>query len=484
MEKAKHIIQTPTFFLVVLFSCFSFIAYARMNFLCNDLYLHLFTGRWIYENGMIPHNGVGSWLGEMLPWYAHEWLSGLAIYGIWQFIQGIPARMVFVMAAFESAFVGFLIYWNRKKIKHHYIWAIFLFLALEMNFLGQFYWRPQIFFFTLFLAELVVLRAFYINPKTRWILALPIIAVLWANLHGGSSSMAYLMPVGMIIAGMIPLDKISNRFKRTRIRNKKRLLLFSFITALALMLNPSGYHMVLYPYTNMADQNMLYWIMEWHPFNISDRTHIQLGLVMFYTWFMLLATKRRISTLDFFFCFGFTVMGTIHIRLLVTLAIYSAFAMVRYLPRQEYIVKSWKDNAKKAGLLVLLLPLAWLSCYASGHFLQTEDMNRIYQTDIQAVKSFHPQRLWNRSKDCKTEFAWNGVRAAFDGRADVYTGDLFLYGNSQDMNQFNPKVFLEKFHPDYASIDRNDAMLPYAEEHKEIFDKVYEGEHIVLFRIK
>src|SRR5512141_1589331 len=62
------------------------LAFALVISFCNirslDLWWHLKTGEWIWQNRAVPHEDVFSYTAAAKPWIAHEWLFGLLAFWV------------------------------------------------------------------------------------------------------------------------------------------------------------------------------------------------------------------------------------------------------------------------------------------------------------------------------------------------------------------------------------------------------------------
>ena len=111
------------------------------------------------------------------------------------------------------------------------------------------------------------------NKDSKKIYFLPVLAILWANIHGGSSNLVYLMPLIFLLVGLFRFKFNKIEAKRISIIQIKKYLIVIFISILCLNINPHGIKMLIYPYENMLNSIMLETIAEWQPTILSDRSH-------------------------------------------------------------------------------------------------------------------------------------------------------------------------------------------------------------------
>jgi hypothetical protein len=145
-----------------------------------DTYWHLASGKWAVEHGQLLRADVFSSTANGVPYSVGEWLGELAIYGAyvlggWAGIAVLRATLVAVGAFFITRVV-------LRAAPAPFALAVTA-LALALS---EITWtdRPQLFTFALFpivLELLIAARA----GRTRLLLAVPPLILLWTNLHGG-----------------------------------------------------------------------------------------------------------------------------------------------------------------------------------------------------------------------------------------------------------------------------------------------------------
>jgi hypothetical protein len=169
----------------------------------GDLYLQLFTGRFISEHGFVTHDPFPT-IGQGRPWLNQQWLSELGFYAVARSI-GITGLTV-LYAALIAAPLAVVLYCIRRKgaammlaTTAVYVpgtWAIVhpraagftllafcLLVALVLAF-----WRPA--------------GAAMAGRVARWgLIAVPLLFGIWANLHGGF--VAGLLLIALATAGLV-----------------------------------------------------------------------------------------------------------------------------------------------------------------------------------------------------------------------------------------------------------------------------------------
>ena len=146
---------------------------------------HIRTGEWIIANGWVPMRDIFSFSKPGAPWFAWEWLSDV-LFAKLNALGGLQAVVMFTILLVSITFTGLFLLLRRKSNPIVAISVTMLAAAAS-----SIHWlaRPHIFtllFLVLFYAALEQVR----DGRTRLmgvpILAvLPVITVLWTNLHGG-----------------------------------------------------------------------------------------------------------------------------------------------------------------------------------------------------------------------------------------------------------------------------------------------------------
>jgi hypothetical protein len=167
----------------------------------GDLYLQLFTGRFISEHGFVTHDPFPT-IGQGRPWLNQQWLSELGFYAAarWVGITGVTVLYAALIAA-PLAIVLFLI---RRKGAAMLVATALVYVPGLLAIV-----HPRAAGFTLLafcvLVALVVAAWLPQAPmgarRLRWaLIAIPLLFGLWANLHAGF--IAGLLLIGLTTVGL------------------------------------------------------------------------------------------------------------------------------------------------------------------------------------------------------------------------------------------------------------------------------------------
>ncbi|MGF1579151.1 MAG: hypothetical protein ACFCD0_07290 [Gemmataceae bacterium] len=166
---------------IALFCVYAVVMLVSMRpFLSKDIWWHMAAGRWIVQNGQIPWTDPFSSFGQGKTWIAYSWLFELVVYGVHS-IGGLTGILLFRTAMSLSITIALqrLITTFEKRW-----WLVISYLTGLVAVMSQLTperpWLMTILFSVLTLQVIVDLRRGQPNHLTWW---LPLIYVLWANLH-------------------------------------------------------------------------------------------------------------------------------------------------------------------------------------------------------------------------------------------------------------------------------------------------------------
>jgi tetratricopeptide (TPR) repeat protein len=196
------------------------------------LWCHFKTGEYIVKNFNVPQVDVFSYTLENQPWVDHEWLSQILFYVVFAKFSwlGINILKALIIALCFLIFLFFTIS-KYKKFIYAVLFALFSVLAFGYRSFA----RPEIF------SYLLLCLFFYILEDERKIYLLPLLQVLWVNLHGYfilGPILIFLYSIGELVSG-------------SRIKAKKLSVIFCLVV-LGCFVNPYFYKGAFYPIKILA----------------------------------------------------------------------------------------------------------------------------------------------------------------------------------------------------------------------------------------
>ena len=204
---------------------------------------HIRTGEWIVAHGWVPTRDMFSFTKPGEPWFAWEWLSDV-LFAKLNALGGLQAVAIFAILMLSVTF-GALFLLVRRKANP----IVAVVVTMVAGAASSIHWlaRPHLFtllFLVLFYAALEQVR----DGRTRLLrvpilAALPVVTILWTNLHGG-----FFVGVLMILAygggEILRLLFSPNAADRWPAWLKARSYFLSGLACLAASLvNPYTYHL-------------------------------------------------------------------------------------------------------------------------------------------------------------------------------------------------------------------------------------------------
>ncbi|HTO55729.1 MAG TPA: hypothetical protein VMR50_20260 [Myxococcota bacterium] len=215
----------------------------------SDLWWHLAAGREIVGALRLPTTDQFSYTMAGQPWMHHEWLWGV---GYWLIYRAAPEGVALANLALVFAVFGV---WLTVALRHS---DDALASALALWAAGATcYWfldiRPHE--VTLLFVGIVVLTRE--RPWAHWLW--PALMIPWCNLHGG-----FVFGFGTI--GLFALvSTLEDSLEAGTPKLDRGLWLGVGLTALALLCNPWGWHILEYPAAYLDSRSPFRQILEWQP---------------------------------------------------------------------------------------------------------------------------------------------------------------------------------------------------------------------------
>ena len=221
-----------------------------------DMWWHLRTGEYILQNG-IPVQDVFSFTVPQNAWVTHEWLSQVIMWLVY-LVAGLPGLILFFAALIALTFwLLYLVCPGRPYL------AAFVVLLAAIT--SAIVWgvRPQI--FNMLLTAVFVLIVERVKDgqwRVRALWWLPLLMLVWANLHSG-----YLL--GVVLLGTYAVGDFAQHWLatptertlgRTAVTHLFGVTIASFLVA---AVNPSGIELWIYPFLTLGSGAMQAYIQEW-----------------------------------------------------------------------------------------------------------------------------------------------------------------------------------------------------------------------------
>ena len=187
-----------------------------------DMYWHLASGKWMVEHGAVLRNDVFSSTVAGQPYSVGEWLGEIVLYAA--YVTGGWAGVVLLRGVLVAVAAFFV---TRVALRAGSPWVAIP-LTLAALLLSSVVWtdRPQLFTLALFplLLDLLLLAR---EGRTRLLVVVPPLLLVWTDLHGGYA-------LGLALVFLFTLEAVLRR-AQTRV-----FVVASVLAALATLLDPGA----------------------------------------------------------------------------------------------------------------------------------------------------------------------------------------------------------------------------------------------------
>jgi hypothetical protein len=307
----KELFQTRRVFVFIL--ALGLFVMAARSVTDPDVWWHLRTGQLIIQNHRVFQQDPYSFTRFDQPWVDHEWLSQIFIFSLYRMAGwgGLISGFAAIIAA------AFLLVFQRSRGRPYIAGAITVWGAVAS--IPCWGVRPQM--FTLLFASifLLLLERSYERPKLLW--WLPLLTLLWVNLHAGFALgiaflLLFLIGDGLDLAfGYTEPNLPAARFRQLGI-----------VTALCVALvplNPNGIQLYRYPFQTLHSRAMAAYIGEWLSPDFHQPRYLPVLLLMLATLVLPALSPRRLRPREL---------------LLLTITTYAALRSVRHIPIYALVV--------------------------------------------------------------------------------------------------------------------------------------------------
>ncbi|HUS83762.1 MAG TPA: hypothetical protein VMX56_01350 [Anaerolineales bacterium] len=403
-----------------------------------DTWWHLKAGEWMLANREILRIDLFSLTRQGSAWIYPGWLAQIILYAAFQTFSFAGLNLftaLMVVAAF--AFVWCTLE-GRDLLK-----AFIILLAASAS---GVYWsaRPQIISFALAGYFLFVLYSSR-KGRERLLWSLPLAMIFWVNVHGGFA-IGFLI-LGVYLCGEIVQlvhevvrgDRDWGSVWEQHKREIFRLLSISLLCALAVMINPHGPQMILYPLKTVSIQVLQDYIQEWQSPNFHQAEVLPFLLMLLLVIGTISGSSRKVDPTELLLVLVFLALALLASRNIALFALVAAPFITRHLDAvlddQQHEVKAgpqlMESAAKWVNLTIFLLLFA-----ASGIKISSALSSQSNQDGIEAefpVRAVEYLRDFQTNKNLFNSYNWGGYviwelhpdfLSFVDGRTDLFDDEI------------------------------------------------------------
>jgi hypothetical protein len=430
---------------------------SRSRFDDPDMWWHLKTGQVIWTTHHIPTADIFSSTAHNQPSIPHEWLSQLILFAFYRFagFSGLMLWLCLVTAAvLVAGYALCSLYSGNAKISFLGSLVIWLFGTIG------FAVRPQMIGYLFLIISLLILQLGRTrNP--RWFFWLPPLYAVWVNCHGSFS-------LGLIITAILLFSSWFNFQAGSLIAiawepARRRMLAGSFgLSILALLLNPIGIGLILYPIRAMFQLTVNAGaVTEWQPLSFADGRAIFMLAALACVFLAVLIRRSQLYWHELLILALATWMAAGHQRLLFPFGILIAPILSRVLsvPWMDYERSQDRPMPNVVLIAGSLMFAFWVFPSPRNLAAQVEHSSPVKAVEF--LKANHIQGPMLNEWVDGGYLVWAAPEYPdfIDGRGDVFdeAGVTNDFGNWA-LLQAPPTDLLDKYHINFCLLPRTSSM--------------------------
>ena len=437
-----------------------------------DYFWHFKAGEYMVNHSVLLTHDVFSWSLFQFPWISHEWLFEVFLYYLSLIFRDAH---LFIYVFSSTLFLIFFLFLSQRKeylknMPFTLLWTVF-FTLIFTGLSG----RPQLFSFLLLAFSVYLIFYYFYHPNSRRIYFLPIISLVWANVHGGSSNLPYLLCILALFCGLFQFSFSKIEAERLSKKQIFTYLIVAVLCMIAIVINPHGIQMLFYPYQNMADSLMLSTIAEWQPSNLNYISHYVYFAFALITLIVMIFSKKKIRLIDAVFYLFFLYLGLKSIRFWFFSYIVWSMFIFYYVPKRKL------DSYSCVLLLTFscLLLVVFASSFSYSKVLSTRSLS---DDAISVLKEEDPKRLFNYY-DYGAYLIYQDIPVFIDGRADLYS--KYIYKDYQDISRLSYHFYelIDKYQFDYFIVPKKSGIASFLSIESE-YELIYKDKECLIFKTK
>ena len=460
----------------------------------HDTWWHLRAGQLMVETGSILTTDPFSHTQNGQPWVDHGWLAQIAWYGLLA-LGGWPALAMGLAAIVTLAF---WLTWLQCE-GNLYLKAFALVLAAIS---ASIIWaaRPQMVSFLL--TALVALLLYRFKRKSvvqsdagSWaLLWLPVIVLLWVNIHGGFA-IAFILMICYAVGEAF--NRFTAREPGLSWRPWRYLLLIIFISLTVVWINPNTWQMWLYPFRTVGIGVLRDFIAEWQSPNFHQPI-VQPFLLMLLLMLAAFARSSRVvDWTDLALVGAWTTLSLFAVRNVPIFALVCTPVFVKYANAalEEQFGPIGLGRARRLSRpiyifnwlllgLVLLGAAAQIFVTLSPQSLRTAEADRFPTEAVRFIEETTPPGPIFNSYNFGGYLIyklWPAYPVFVDGRTDLYD-DAFLRTYLATIAALPDwQAHLEANHIQLIVIEKNSPLALALAQHP-AWNTIFEDDQAVIFQ--
>jgi hypothetical protein len=399
----------------------------------GDTGYHIRAGEFMVKNWTIPERDIFSFRSPPIPWVAHEWLSEI-IMALVHSASGLTGIVIFF--SFFIAIAYLLLFRMLRQESRDVLLGALIVCFAAVSSTPHWLARPHIFSLALTVIWYRLLNDFQYRQKNRLFL-LPLLILVWVNLHGGF--ILGIVLLGIYVVGNLAI-LITNRGPNAEhsLQNAKSLLLVMMVCILVSMMNPQGYHILLFPFKLTADTFLMDNVQEF----LSPNFHQPLPFKYLFLLLIAILARSRppVNWIELILILTFTYMALYSARYITLFAIITAPILIRLIDQMKLDLPtkvkkcldertmnfSQMERETSGYLWSVVAIVAVIALGAAGNY-QYNFSEKPYP--VSAVEFLKKENISGNifTHDAFGDYviyaAWPQYKVFIDGRTDMYGAD-------------------------------------------------------------
>lgn len=504
----RRSLYAPTFgvMLTLAICCLGVYIIGRNYKVSYDTFWHIKAGEQLVKKGM-PIKVFGSWLIGDKEWMAHEWLFDWLIYHVscmgLQWVKAVAQLFYILVVCICCKQSGVL---SSKEQNPPLYWLLVLIPGFFM-YTSVVAARPQDASALLLAVFCVILQNAVEKQQYKQLYILPVLAVVWSNIHGGTAMLSYIMVAIVFlcaVAGFFIEDIGLIVFERPEKKLIVHMGTVLMLTVGANMINPYGYRMLIYPYENMMDDIMISHITEWASPDAKQLWVLLCGfLPVLLGMVALIHVNRRLPAYRIALFFMFFILYLRSTRFISYLVVVQtcmvtscAFDVQRRSRDDKKCLSGGKSDRiwkKIMDVVLRLVPvaeiIAILLLLADSVFTAPELNTCISDKMLQVVKEDNPVRLMNHY-NVGGYLLYQGIDVFVDGRYEPYQAngiieDYFTITAPENIEEYEEiGELIQKYDFDaFLIYTKNVSLIAYLNTYAPQYHLLYADDEWVYYSI-
>ena len=237
-------------------------------------------------------------------------------------LSGVVFFFAFILALTYYLFFKFL----RSDCAHILIITAIVLLVIASSMI-HFLARPHIFSLLFMVLWYHILNTYQYKNK-NYLYFLPLLTLVWVNLHG-AFIIGFVLLGAYFTGNLVYYFIAHNNERQLHAQKVKAYFIIGLVCLVAALINPYGYHILLFPFDFVTNKFLIAHVLEFHPTNFQDfHVYKYFFLIMLA---VLMTSRLRLNFIELILVLGFTYMSLYSVRNIPQFAIIVAPIIIRRL---------------------------------------------------------------------------------------------------------------------------------------------------------